>query len=99
MIKSCLHDWPTNEATIILKRIAEAMTPGYSKLLILENVLPETGVPFQTATLDVVLMLAYASMERTEEQWRGLTSAAGLEITNIYRRPDGDAAIIAELKA
>ncbi|KAF1998877.1 S-adenosyl-L-methionine-dependent methyltransferase [Amniculicola lignicola CBS 123094] len=38
-----LHDWSDKYCHLILKNIREAMTPGYSKLLIHNLVLPDTG--------------------------------------------------------
>ncbi|KAI9163892.1 O-methyltransferase mpaG [Paramyrothecium foliicola] len=40
---SVLHDWPDKVCDGILTRVKEAMRPGYSKLLINENVIPTTG--------------------------------------------------------
>ena len=96
-MKSVLHDWPKNEAVKILKNIVPAMRKGYSKLLIAENVIPNTDVPLDTAGLDMILMVAYASLERTQDQWIELLDAAGLQLVNIWRQPSGDAVIESQI--
>ena len=50
-----LHDWPDKQALQILGKIKDAMTET-SRLLIWENVLPETGVPFLSACMDLQMM-------------------------------------------
>lgn len=44
------------------------MKPGYSKLLIFEWVLPDTGSPLYPALLDINMMALFSGMERTEIQ-------------------------------
>ncbi|KAK1457234.1 hypothetical protein CCUS01_01701 [Colletotrichum cuscutae] len=41
---SIMHDWPDDVCKKILASLAEAMKPGYSKLLIFEVVIPPLGV-------------------------------------------------------
>ncbi|KAJ5488051.1 O-methyltransferase family 2 [Penicillium expansum] len=42
------HNWSDDVCEIILARVKEAMKPGYSRLLINENVVPNTGVHWET---------------------------------------------------
>ncbi|TVY82569.1 hypothetical protein LSUE1_G002071, partial [Lachnellula suecica] len=44
------------------------MTPGYSRLLVFEWVLPDTGAPLYPALLDINMMALLAGMERSEMQ-------------------------------
>ncbi|KKY22658.1 putative hydroxyindole o [Phaeomoniella chlamydospora] len=44
---SVLHDWPDAACQQILAQITSAMDPGYSKLLINENVIPDIGADWQ----------------------------------------------------
>lgn len=60
------------------------MEPGYSKLLINENVIPDTGAHWQATALDLVMMADFASQERTERQWHRLIEGAGLKICKIW---------------
>jgi hypothetical protein len=78
-----LHNQPNAEAKRLLARTKAAMAPD-SVLLIDELVLPEKGLDCHSATIDLTMMAATASMERTESQWRGLLGDAGLRLVNIY---------------
>lgn len=84
------HDWPDHSCVEIMKHIADAMVPGYSKFLIFEWVLPAKDVPLYPAQLDINMMVLLNGMERTEEQWIALLSQAGLKVTAFHK--GGDAA-------
>ncbi|RYP84206.1 hypothetical protein DL769_001229 [Monosporascus sp. CRB-8-3] len=91
---SVLHDWPDETCMKILARITEAMTPGYSKLLINENVIPARGAYWESTALDVLMMLFFTSKERTEQDWRALLGAAGLKICKIWSAGEGVESLI-----
>ena len=55
-----------------------------SRILIDDMVLPDTGVHWQAAQLDLTTMAALGSVERTKEQWYALIASAGLKILDIY---------------
>ncbi|CAL5870069.1 uncharacterized protein PFLUO_LOCUS4303 [Penicillium psychrofluorescens] len=89
-LKHVLHDWPNPKALIILRNLVAVMK-DYSKLIIIENVLPEAGpLPVPTAGLDFILMVGFAAMERTAKQWEALLTEAGLKITGRWVKDDGD---------
>ncbi|KAJ5623797.1 S-adenosyl-L-methionine-dependent methyltransferase [Penicillium lagena] len=89
-LKHVLHDWPNPKALIILYNLVAVMK-DYSKLIIIENVLPEAGpLPVPTAGLDFILMIGFAAMERTKKQWETLLTEAGLKITGQWVKEDGD---------
>jgi hypothetical protein len=67
------------------------MRPGHSRILIGENVLPDTGVPPLPALLDINMMLI-GGMERGRKQWVELLAPLGLEIFKIWN--DGIASVI-----
>lgn len=54
--RSIFHDWPDADCITILKNTAAAMSPGYSKLLMSEFVLPTTNCPLYPALLDINMM-------------------------------------------
>ena len=83
------HDWPDERCVEIMKRIAEAMVRGYSKLLIFEWVLKPKGVPLYPALLDVNMMALLNGRERTEEEWRGLLGRAGLRVVRFHGGEEG----------
>ena len=70
----------------ILKQVAAAMRPGYSKVLINDIALPDTGTSCYQAALDCLVMQASAN-ERTEATWKKVVSEAGLKLVKIW--PDG----------
>ncbi|KAF6806657.1 sterigmatocystin 8-o-methyltransferase [Colletotrichum musicola] len=85
-LHSVLHDWPDDVCKGILARIKAAMKPGYSKLLINENVIPSTGVWWETSALDMVMLTLFSSQERTERDWRNLLeNIAGFRIVSIWK--------------
>ncbi|EMC93342.1 hypothetical protein BAUCODRAFT_57291, partial [Baudoinia panamericana UAMH 10762] len=80
-LHSICHDWADYEAHQILMRVKEACTPGYSKVLLLETVLPEKvqDTNPRAAAMDINMMLLFGALERTERQWRDLLEGAGLK--------------------
>jgi hypothetical protein len=98
-LRTVLHDWEDNEAVSILKNLIPAMAPG-SKILIDEMVLPNTGVHWWSACLDLHMYAMLGAMERNEEQWHSLLDKAGFEITEIkvYSSVMRHSIIVAQLK-
>ena len=92
--RSVCHDWSDEQCQIILTNTAKAMEPGYSRLLIDEHVLPNTGASLRAASLDMAMMLWASGIERTESQWLKLLDACDLEIIKIWGCDSGHAQII-----
>lgn len=80
---SVLHDWPDDMCGKILANLTPALRRGYSKVLINENVIPDTGAYWETTSLDLIMM-AIGSGERTERHWHALLESAGLRIVKIW---------------
>ncbi|KAL1855243.1 hypothetical protein VTK73DRAFT_8590 [Phialemonium thermophilum] len=92
---SVLHDWPDDTCTKILDRIKEAMKPGYSRLLINENVIPAEKAQWEATALDIMMLTLLSSRERTEADWRHLLEdLAGMRIRQIYTAANGVESII-----
>ena len=83
-LRTVLHDWPDTKALEILGHVKDAMGPK-SIILIEESVLPEEGVPLETAYTDMVMMSCFASLERRLTQWEALLSKAGLRLMKMWR--------------
>ncbi|RMY95779.1 hypothetical protein D0864_05279 [Hortaea werneckii] len=82
---SVLHDWPDETCVSILSSLRGAMMRGYSKLLINENVIPDTGAHWEATALDMMMLTLLAAKERTATQWRHLIEEmAGLKIVKIW---------------
>ena len=60
------------------------MTPGYSKILINDMVVPDIGAGIVACQLDIVMMAMLSAKERTESQWRTLLDSAGYKILKIW---------------
>lgn len=92
---SVLHDWPDETCATILANVKAAMKPGYSRLLINENVVPPERAQWEATALDIMMLTLLSSRERTEGDWRSLVEGlAGLKITNIYTAANGVESII-----
>ncbi|PYH40352.1 S-adenosyl-L-methionine-dependent methyltransferase [Aspergillus saccharolyticus JOP 1030-1] len=92
--RAIFHDWPDSTCQTILSRTVAAMEPGYSRVLIMDMVLPDTNVPLLQASLDIQMMSIGAGVERSERQWRALLGQAGLEVTGIWNRHPGMESVI-----
>ncbi|KAF4631566.1 hypothetical protein G7Y89_g6565 [Cudoniella acicularis] len=78
-----LHDWPDKQAKVILEQVRDAMGLD-SVVLLSETIMPERGASFIAAGMDFTMMAAYASLERTEKQFRELLHEAGLELVKVW---------------
>ncbi|CAI7584217.1 unnamed protein product [Penicillium manginii] len=93
-LHSILHDWNDAICQDILSKIVSAMAPGYSKILINENVVPDRGAHWQATSLDFIMMVDLAAKERTEKQWHSLIESVGLKVTKIWTRIDSAESLI-----
>ncbi|KAK7751768.1 hypothetical protein SLS62_006253 [Diatrype stigma] len=91
-----LHDWSDAKCMEILAQLKAAMKPGYSKLLLHEMIVPETGASTHNAMLDMTMMFFNSGLERTERQWRELLDAAGFEVLKFWPPLEVDADGIVE---
>jgi hypothetical protein len=53
-------------------------------ILLDDMILPNAGVHWHAAQVDVVMMVGLASSERTEDQWHILVEKAGHKINKVY---------------
>ena len=60
------------------------MEPGYSKILINEWVVPDTGSALIPALIDIQMLAVLSGMERTRTQWMELLESVGLVIVSFY---------------
>lgn len=82
-LRQIIHDWPDDKCVEILKRLVAASGPE-SQILIDDMVLPDSGVPWEAATVDLTMMASLGSRERTLTEWHALLDQAGLKIIHIY---------------
>jgi hypothetical protein len=89
MLQHILHDFSSDDACRrILKNIIPAMTPGYSKLLIKELLIPDRNAPWALTSLDVNVMQSLSGQERTETQFRNLLESVGFKVDGMWGHPN-----------
>ena len=91
-----LHDWGDENCRIILSHLADAMIPE-SRVLITEQLMSDPPIDL-TAWSDL-LMFNIGGKERTVENWRKLTSAAGLQAVKFWTTPGSVVGVIECVKA
>ncbi|KAK3988728.1 S-adenosyl-L-methionine-dependent methyltransferase [Cladorrhinum sp. PSN332] len=86
-MRMILHDYSDHVSIEILKNLVPAMSPE-SRVLVCEMVLPQRvdETTFAAAVLDQAVM-AMGGKERTEQGFRKVFEAAGLELVKVWRAP------------
>lgn len=92
--RAIFHDWPDYICQKILLNTVSAMDEEYSRIIIVDFVLPDTDTPLMQASLDIQMMSIGSGIERSEQQWRELLNEAGLEITGIWSKSPGMESVI-----
>jgi hypothetical protein len=92
-----LHDWLDKYRHLILKAIQSAMHPGYSRLLIHDLILPDTGAQEIQARFVLVMITFNGGMERSKAQWIKLLEDAGFVNIKLWEHTDPDSIIEAEI--
>jgi hypothetical protein len=89
LLRRILHDWPDNDCVKILNKIAEAMIPGKSKILVADFVMPEIDVPRYRSSADIMMAMLLGGAERTERQWERLLERTEmkLKLEKIWAHP------------
>ena len=83
-LRHVLHNWPDEKCVEILKATIGALGTD-SSIVIDEVVLPDMGVPWQAAYLDMTMMISLGGIERTRKEYENLLDQAGLRITNVHQ--------------
>lgn len=95
------HDWPDSTCHQILANTLPALTANYSRVVIVDQVLPDINAPPISSLLDISMM-TFGGCERTDRQWRNLLKDAGLHVLSIEQSktgvPGSDGLIIALLQ-
>jgi hypothetical protein len=93
-----LHDWSDEQCRSILSHIVDAMEPGYSRLIIHEHILPDTGCDLPSACMSIMMMVQVAAFERSEKQWRELLGSVGLTNLVFHQPPVSGEGIIEAMR-
>ncbi|KAF7874755.1 hypothetical protein EAF04_001930 [Stromatinia cepivora] len=76
------HDWPDSACVKILRQTIPAMKKDYSRILIVDSVLPDVGASVIGSLLDINMM-PLSGIERTEKHWRMLLEGEGLKVVKV----------------
>ncbi|WP_257448002.1 acetylserotonin O-methyltransferase [Archangium lipolyticum] len=95
MMKMIIHDWADDHAVRILKSCRQAMRND-SKLLLIEQLLPERRLSGVQMFIDLTMMTMFGSKERTAKDFQALFAQAGLELTRTIELVNGYAIIEAQ---
>lgn len=97
-MKAILHDWPDKYAVKILQGLVAAMKPG-SRIILCEAVAPSgkeahlIPLPVQRliSAVDLQMLVAFNSKERTLDNWKSLVAKTDnrLELTNVFSPGNG----------
>lgn len=82
-LRNIMHDWPDDKCVAILKQQIAAFGPQ-SQILIDDMLLPDAGVSWEAATIDLTMMSSLGSRERTLREWSDLLDQAGLKLVETY---------------
>lgn len=82
VLAQILHDWDDEHAAVILDRCRAAMRQD-SRLLILEQVIPDGAEPHPAKLLDLHMLVLLAGRERAETSWRNLLEASGFVLAEV----------------
>lgn len=88
LLKSVIHDWDDERASAILANCRAVMSPG-ACLLIVEPVASEQPGQemFSVSYSDLNMLVCTSGRERTENEFRGLLTAAGFTVRQITPCP------------
>ncbi|KAJ6093570.1 hypothetical protein N7486_008859 [Penicillium sp. IBT 16267x] len=82
LFRHILHNWGDGAVAKILQNTVAAMGPT-SRLVIVDQVMPDGGGASPLAAFLDMSMMAFGGMERTEAQWQRILKHAGLQVHRI----------------
>ena len=86
LIMEVIHDWPDAESVAILSAIRRAAPKG-AKLLLIEQIVPDTPGPDWSKALDVLMLVLLGGKQRTIAEYRGLLDKAGFRLEREIKAP------------
>lgn len=82
ILRHIIHDWGDDESVRILKGCRTAMS-GRSKLLVMEEIIPDGNAPSGAKWLDVAFLACWTGKERTTEEYAELYRQAGFTLARV----------------
>jgi O-methyltransferase len=86
LIMEVIHDWPDAESVAILSAIRRAAPKG-AKLLLIEQIIPDTPGPDWSKALDVLMLINLGGKQRTIAEYRALLGKAGFRLEREIKTP------------
>jgi hypothetical protein len=86
LLRQVIHDWDDSRASTILRHCAQAMAPS-GKVLVIEALIPSGNDPSPVKFLDLQMLVMNGGRQRTEEEYRQLYAASGLQLTRVIPTP------------
>lgn len=88
MLMEVVHGWNDERATAILHAV-RAAAPAGAKVLLMEDIIPETPGPHWSKTLDIVMLAVSGGLQRTEQEYEALFDRAGFRMERVIDTPTG----------
>jgi hypothetical protein len=82
LLKGVVHNWPDDDAIVLLRNCRRAMG-SEGRLLLIEWVVPPGDEPHPSKLLDLSMLFVYGGKERTEDEFVELLSAADLRLVRV----------------
>ena len=88
-------DQTDDRARSILRALKPVFVRGYTRILIIENTIPEHGANLMECGFDFIMLCVSASKMRTVSQIKTLLESEGFDLTGVYRSgPAGERCLI-----
>jgi hypothetical protein len=82
VLSGILHDWPDDDAALILRTI-RAYAPPHARLLINESVIEPGNDADAAKWLDLLMLVLAGGRERDAQQWHALLEGAGFRVESL----------------
>jgi len=82
LLMEVIHDWADVESTKILQAVRRACPPN-GKVLLIENLLPESDGPHWAKSLDITMLALTGGRERTRKQYESLLASGGFRVERV----------------
>ena len=70
------------------------MTPGYSRLLINELVVPSQNATPWSTSVDLTMAALFGARERSEDDWKAFLASAGFGVVRFWQGRGASEAVI-----
>jgi hypothetical protein len=78
LLKEVIHDWNDDQAAQVLRTCRGSMRRG-DRLVLAERLVGPANEPSEAGLIDIVMLVMTGGRERTEQQYRALLQAAGMQ--------------------